>query len=61
MLTERALREMPTGKFVRFQPIEDLDGKPRQAVVWDFVDGCWGRRRAYFDVSTGEYLGDTIA
>jgi hypothetical protein len=59
MLTTTALHKLPSGKFVRFDKTDDMDGKAHDCVVWAWTDET-GLRIGYFDVFTGEYLGDTI-
>lgn len=60
MLSERCLRKLPIGQFVKYGQVEDMSGQKHNAVLWR----CWGRafseRYAWFDRKTGEYLTDEI-
>lgn len=52
-ISEKCAQELPVGKFVRFDVVEDMNGDDHNAVIWAF-----DFRSAAFDVETGEYLGE---
>lgn len=59
-LHELALRNLPSGKFVRFDRIEVMSGEVRSCVVWRFRDNNFGDRTAYFSNFDGEYFGECL-
>lgn len=60
-LHELALRNLPAGKFVRFDKIETMSGEMRECVVWRFGDDyCGDVRTAYFSNYDGEYFGECL-
>ena len=59
MLSETALRKLPSGRFVRFTTAQDMDRRTRNVVVWQTI--CeYSRlpRLSFFDIETGEYIGE---
>lgn len=60
-LTELALRELPAGKFVRFDKVKTMSGEMRDCVVWRFRDDDFGDLRlSYFSNFDGEYFGECL-
>ena len=58
-LTETALKELPSGKFVRFDKVQDMDDGLREVVVWRWFDVNIRKNVvSYFDVETGEYIAE---
>ena len=63
-ITEKCLKSLPVGKFIRFEfiPMTTKDGRietNRQVIVWMWEDQS-GPRYGRFCVRNGEYLGDTF-
>jgi hypothetical protein len=56
-VSEECLRNLPIGKFYKFDMVPDMDNKVHIAIVWSFLE--YGETRyASFDSETGEYLGE---
>jgi len=54
------LKKLPVGTFVKIQEgVRDMDEATHTAIVWKFHDFS-GFRVAFFDINTGEYLGDDL-
>jgi hypothetical protein len=54
-ISEKALKKMPNGHFVRFDQVKNQSGFYHNAVLWLWSEG-WDIRSAWFDIETGEYL-----
>jgi hypothetical protein len=58
-ITLDVLIRLPQGGRPLFvEEVQDMSGNTHEAIVWSYRDG-FGRRRSYFDIDTGEYLGET--
>lgn len=56
-ISVEVLTKLPTGKVMEVTKINDQYGVEHDAIRYSFHDE-WGGRVAYFDVNTGEYLGE---
>jgi hypothetical protein len=55
------MTKLPMGRPVRgeLEIVKDMDNLEHWAICWEFWDRYMvARRRAHFDASNGEYLGD---
>jgi hypothetical protein len=59
-VSEECLRNLPIGKFYKFDMVQDMDDKPHVAVIWSFSEHGGGYRNSSFDAETGEYLGEYV-
>ena len=59
VITLDVLIRLPEGgKALFVEEVQDMSGNTHEAIVWSYHDE-FGRRRSYFDIDTGEYLGET--
>lgn len=54
------LKKLPKGTLLSLVNTEDMDNKPRQAVIVMYTEPESPReiRQSYFCINSGEYLGD---
>jgi hypothetical protein len=57
MITKKALKKLPNGKFIRFSTEEDWNEILHQVIIWKFKKDN-KIRLAAFDSRTGEYITD---
>jgi len=55
---ENVLRKLPSGFFIRFDHMYDMNGSRRKVIVWCWMDEYDNTRTSAFCSKTGEYLGE---
>lgn len=59
-ISAAVLRKLPWGKVLRITKTTDMDGNERDAILYGFHDETYrDLRQSYFDLYTGEYLGES--